>query len=464
LCSNACAWFVVVAMGLMDKLTGSTPAHHETGEKVPLLHDEEPVGLDPSKITTDVPASYHQFVACMVTRSDTSLPRVLWMLFFSYLLITIQLIGLFAVVVAASGHYDHANVIYQWKNASDVVKSLNWYDVVMNILVIVIVGLTVSRELHEIHFMRFWPAVKHTPKDARQTFVACMLWSLSAIRMFLLVPTVLAVVPMIVFDEGADAKSLAMEALALLFILDVDDLWFTHGIPAAWREKLPATLELDRDQRHHYDHAHFAYIVGTGLAAISPTWVVIYSLSDNEAKYNASLSSVRWLCMEESAQMIFFAIAHVRFWKLFVDYRKVGSASSTWHRLGRACMVVPEWLFARLTLLPILAEVVLYGCTSKSQREKDGATCRQHESLQTLQDPWYLLSYVTMSQWKMVQFTGEEFGTLALVRWIPLAYVVFLLISAATALPALCSFKSIHKSFGTFGVDIAALKRKDSKV
>jgi|SouAtlMetagenome_1021521.scaffolds.fasta_scaffold79110_1 serine/threonine-protein kinase ATR len=76
----------------------------------------------------------------------------------------------------------------------------------------------------------------------------------------------------------------------------------------------------------------------------------------------------------------------------------------------------------------------------------------------------YLLSYVTMSQWKMVQFTGEEFGTLALVRWIPLAYVVFLLISAATALPALCSFKSIHKSFGTFGVDIAALKRKDSKV
>jgi hypothetical protein len=282
--------------------------------------------------------------------------------------------------------------------------------------------------------------------------------------MFLLVPTVLAVVPMIVFDEGADAKSLAMEALALLFILDVDDLWFTHGIPAAWREKLPQTLELDQSERSQYDHAHFAYIIGTGIAAISPTWVVIYSLSGNDAKYNASLSSVRWLCLEESAQMIFLTIAHVRFWKLFTNYRKGGSASSTCYGLGRACMVVPEWLFARLTLLPIMAELVLYGCTSRNQREKEGATCAQHESLHTLQDPWYILSYVTMSQWKAVEVTGEEFGTFALVRWIPFAYVTFLFIGAATASPALCSFKTIHKSFGTFGVNTAALSRKDSKV
>ena len=453
-------------MGLMSSLTGgSTPKHHAhaTDEKEPLLHDEETEGPDPSKITTDVPASYHQFVACMATRSDTSLPRVLWMLFFSYVLISLQLIGLFAVVVAASGQYDHENVVAQWENASSVVKSLRWYDVVMNILVIVIVGLTVSRELHEIHFMRFWQGVNHTPKGARRTFVTCMLWSLSAIRMFLLVPTVLAVVPMIVFDEGADAKSLAMEALALLFILDVDDLWFTHGIPAAWREKLPETLELDRSERTQYDHAHFAYIVGTGLAAVAPM-VVIYSLSGNEAKYNASLTSVRWLCLEQSAQMMFFAIAHVRFWRLFTEYRKGGPASSTLYGLGRACMVVPEWLFARLTVLPIVAELVLYGCASRSQREKEGSTCKQHESLQTLLNPWYLLSYVTMSQWKAVEVTGEEFGTWALVRWIPLAYVAFLLIGAVTALPALCSFKRIHRSFGTFGTDIAALKRKDSKV
>jgi hypothetical protein len=253
-----------------------------------------------------------------------------------------------------------------------------------------------------------------------------------------------------------------MEALALLFILDVDDLWFTHGIPAAWREKLPETLELDRSERTQYDHAHFAYIVGTGLAAVAPM-VVIYSLSGNEAKYNASLTSVRWLCLEESAQMIFFAIAHVRFWRLFTEYRK-GPASSTLHGLGRACMVVPEWLFARLTVLPIVAELVLYGCASRSQREKEGSTCKQHESLQTLLNPWYLLSYVTMSQWKAVEVTGEDFGTFALVRWIPFAYVTFLLIGAATALPALCSFKSVAAQFGTFGVNAAAPSRKDSKV
>ena len=127
-------------------------------------------------------------------------------------------------------------------------------------------------------------------------------------------------------------------------------------------------------------------------------------------------------------------------------------------------MVVPEWLFARLTVLPIVAELVLYGCASRSQREKEGSTCTQHESLQTLLNPWYLLSYVTMSQWKAVEVTGEEFGTWKLVRWIPLAYLAFLLIGAITALPALCSFKRIHRSFGAFGTDIAALKRKDSKV
>merc|ERR1740117_2842480 len=161
----------------MDKLTGATPKDNTTDEKVPLLHDEEPEEEDPTKIITDVPASYHQFVACMATRSDTALPRVIWMLFFSYVLITLQLIGLFAVVVAASGVYDHDNVVAQWENASTVVKSLKWYDVVMNMLVIVIVGLTVSKELHEIHFMRFWTEVNHTQPGARQTAIACVLWS-----------------------------------------------------------------------------------------------------------------------------------------------------------------------------------------------------------------------------------------------------------------------------------------------
>ena len=44
------------------------------------------------------------------------------------------------------------------------------------------------------------------------------------------------------------------------------------------------------------------------------------------------------------------------------------------------------------------------------------------------------------------------------------AYVAFLLIGAATALPALCSFKSVAARFGTFGVNAAAPSRKDSKV
>ena len=453
-------------MTLMEKLTGQATSQPTTDEKVPLLKpegDEEPEGDDSSTIITDVPASYHQFVACMVTRSDTSLLRVIWMLFFSYALITIQLTGLFAVVVAASGKYDHENLVSQWENASSVVRSMNWYDAVMIVLVIIIVGLTVSKELHEIHFMRFWPKVNRSVKGPRYTFVACMLWSLSAIRMFLLVPIVLAVVPMIVFDEGADAKALAMEALALLFILDVDDLWFTQGIPAAWREKLPEKLELERSEREQYNHAHIAYILGTGLAAIQPMWIII-GMSGNDVKYNASRTSVRWLCLEESAQLIFFTIVHVRFWKLFVEYRKGYSRSSMWRQLGRALMVVPEWLFARLTLLPILAELVLYGCTSNDQREAPHSACLEHESLQRLRDPWYLLSYVTMSQWKMVDWTGEEFGTYKLVRWVPLVYVVFLLIGAASALPGLCSLKTVHRAFGTFGVDAAALKRKDNKV
>jgi hypothetical protein len=462
-------------MGLMAMLSGGSLAkqHHASAEEEPLLQDKEPhMEHDPTTITTDVPASYHQFVACMTTHSDTSLPRVLWMLFFSYLLITLQLIGLFAVVVAASGQYDHDNLIQVWTRASDVVRGLKWYDVVMNALVIIIVGLTVSRELHEIHFMRFWPMVNKTPTGLRHTFVACMLWSLSAIRMFLLVPTVLAVVPMIVFDEGADAKSLAMEALALLFILDVDDLWFTHGIPAAWREQLPKTIQLDKEERVLFNHAHYAYIVGTALSAVIPTWVIIYFLAPNSPEFNRTLSSVRWLCLEESAQMIFLAITHVRFWKLFVDYRNQGCGQSGMYRLGRVFLVVPEWLFARLTLLPVLAELVLYGCTNEDKSapdyvprtQKQLEACANHETLQYLLDPWYYLSYITMSQWQMKLLTGSDFGTLELMRWVPLSYVAFMVIGALSATPALCSWKTFEKSFGKFGNVIAHHQKEDPKV
>jgi len=80
-----------------------------------------------ARVVTEVPRSYHQFMACMVTRPDTPLVLVIWMIFFSYVLVILQLIGLFAVVTAASGQANKENLISQWENAQSIVTSMRWW-------------------------------------------------------------------------------------------------------------------------------------------------------------------------------------------------------------------------------------------------------------------------------------------------------------------------------------------------
>ena len=225
---------------------------------------------------------------------------------------------------------------------------------------------------------------------------------------------------------------------------------------------LPTVVALDREERHLLDHAHYAYIAGTGFAATSPTWIIIYYLSSYTPAENASLSSVRWLCLEESAQIIFVAVAHVRFWRLFRGFRHDRSSpdrtAKTLSNLARAFKVLPAWLVARLTLLPLLADPILYGCHDINHRT---AECERHETLQSLKDPWYYLSYMSMSQWAVVKWFGaKSFGTSEMLPWILMVYVAALAMGAVTALPALCSWKGIAHRMG-FG--FAKLRSREAE-
>ena len=122
---------------------------------------------------------------------------------------TLQILAVFAVVAESVGEYNHENLVEQWTQAASMVRGLHWSDYAMFALVCMIMGLSVATVLVDVHFVRLWVRINgaHMPTGARRALVRFLLWALTATRAFLLVPTVLASLPMIVFDEGAAAWS-----------------------------------------------------------------------------------------------------------------------------------------------------------------------------------------------------------------------------------------------------------------
>ena len=66
---------------------------HDFDEELAERHEESRAGGREDTVETDVPASYHQYVACLVTRGETPLWRVVWMLFLSTCFVALQVRG-----------------------------------------------------------------------------------------------------------------------------------------------------------------------------------------------------------------------------------------------------------------------------------------------------------------------------------------------------------------------------------
>lgn len=87
---------------------------------------------------------------------------------------------------------------------------------------------------------------------------------LLAVRQWVFLGLLCAAVPTLVLWRGADALSICLNAVALLFLAEIDDALFHFGLPSRLRGKMEAVarrLELSESQRSALDRSSYAHLL-----------------------------------------------------------------------------------------------------------------------------------------------------------------------------------------------------------
>jgi hypothetical protein len=71
------------------------------------------------------------------------------------------------------------------------------------------------------------------------------------LREFSVLPCLTLLFPMLVFHRGSDAFNLCMNTVAVLFVLDIDNIIYNHGVPDKISQEFEAHHHLLLDEREH---------------------------------------------------------------------------------------------------------------------------------------------------------------------------------------------------------------------
>jgi hypothetical protein len=109
------------------------------------------------------------------------------------------------------------------KAVQENLNSMRFGDYSTVLLAAFLVGISIGEEIQDIFHCR---ALRLSPLGQSQPGFHLGLKILELIRQFALLPVVVIVVPLLVMHRGADALSLCFNTLALLFLLDCDNMAF----------------------------------------------------------------------------------------------------------------------------------------------------------------------------------------------------------------------------------------------
>ena len=96
------------------------------------------------------------------------------------------------------------------------------------------------------------------------------LWQLAWLRQFLFLPLLLGSVPALVTQLGADAQTVALSCVSILFMLEFDNQLYSYGLDEGTREYLDrhARVELDDAKISFLARVKAAYILVIPLAIL----------------------------------------------------------------------------------------------------------------------------------------------------------------------------------------------------
>ena len=146
-----------------------------------------------------------------------------------------------------------------------------------------IVALCVANELHDIQMCALLRQ-KTAIGSQHCTGWHVALWILEALRRFGVLQLLTVGVTMIVVVRGSDALNICLNAVAMCFLLDIDDQLYHHGASERLRKwcathARPILSEVDR---RAMDWSRVAMILGAWLGIVAGVFVTYYSRTSGE--------------------------------------------------------------------------------------------------------------------------------------------------------------------------------------
>ena len=141
------------------------------------------------------------------------------------------------------------------------VSFMKWRDWMSLALVSLIIAIFLAREL--VSIKRCEALLRHGGKRGAGAGWRAMLWFVCALRQFAILLQLGASVVVLIYAHGGDIFSVCVNAVATLFLLELDEALFFHGLPErarAWVEEHGALLVSEREARV-LDWSRVAYVV-----------------------------------------------------------------------------------------------------------------------------------------------------------------------------------------------------------
>ena len=146
-----------------------------------------------------------------------------------------------------------------------------------------IVALCIANELHDIQMCALLRQ-KTAIGSQHCTGWHVALWVLEALRRFGVLQLLTTGVTMIVVVRGSDALSICLNAVAMCFLLDIDDQLYHHGASERLRKwcathARPILSDVDR---RAMDWSRVAMVLGAWLGIVAGVFITYYSRASGE--------------------------------------------------------------------------------------------------------------------------------------------------------------------------------------
>ena len=212
----------------------------------------------------------------------------------------------------------------EYKNSREAqrlrVANMRSFDKTALLFATIFVALAIANELHDVQICAL--VRRQANADGRRcSWANAVLWLVEALRRFVVLPYLSSCIQILTLGRGADALSICFNAVAVLFILEIDNQIYAHGMTESFREwcESHARPEMSDAEQRVIDWSRAAGILAVWLGVFGSVLMRASAFGEAPGSLIASLVTILVPLLAEVAGLGFTRKAAIRTGELLLQ-------------------------------------------------------------------------------------------------------------------------------------------------